>query len=161
MDKKELKKILKPLMKECVRELLMEEGMFKVLSEVVQPVRESRHQGLGQLEPQQLENVRKTYPQGTLLQDPQDTRRKIEENRKRMLDEIGKKGYLNGVNPFEGTEALAESQSPERQPGVVSDRQKVPPVIKDIDPADPGVDIRGIMNLAAGKWKTHMGGKGK
>ncbi len=160
MDKKELKKILKPLMKECVRELLMEEGMFKVLSEVVQPVREVRQQNLGQLEPQQLENVKKTYPQGTSLQDPQEAKRKIEENRKRMLDEIGRKGYLNGVNPFEGTTPLSEGQAPERQPAEVSTRAKVPPVLRDIDPTDPGIDIRGIMNLAAGKWKTHMGGKG-
>lgn len=159
MDKKDLKKILKPLMKECVRELLMEEGMLKVLTEVVDP-KESRRQNLGQLEPQQLENVKKTYPAGAMLQDPQEARRKIEENRKRMLQEIGKSGYLNGVNPFEGTTPLSEAQSPERQPGEVSTRSKVPPVLRDIDPGDPGVDIRGIMSLAAGKWKTHMGGKG-
>jgi hypothetical protein len=30
-----------------------------------------------------------------------------------------------------------------------------------VDPSDKGVDISGIMNMAAGKWKAHMGGKGK
>jgi len=161
MDKKDLKKLLKPLMKECIKELLMEEGMLKVISESVEPIRESRQQMLGQREPQQIEQARRTYPEGTLLQDQQEARKLFEEKRKRMLDEIGRSGYLNGVNPFEGTQALSEAQSPDRQSGVVSERQKLPPAIKDIDPSDPGVNITGIMNLAAGKWKMHLGGKGK
>ena len=33
--------------------------------------------------------------------------------------------------------------------------------LKDIDPTDPGIDISGIMDIASGKWKAHMGGKGK
>jgi len=160
MDKKDLKKLLKPLMKECVKELLMEEGMLKVISESVQPIRESRQQMLGQREPQQVEQAKRVHPEGTLLQDPQEAKKRIEENRKRMLDEIGKSGYLNGVNPFEGTQPLSESQSPERHSGEVTTRTKTVPVLKDRDPSDPGIDIKGIMSLAAGKWKTHMGGKG-
>jgi len=160
MDKKELKRILKPLMKECVRELLMEEGMLKVISESVEPISESRRAIIEQRESQQIESMNKTYPAGALLQDPQETKRKIEENRKRMLDEIGRSGYLNGVNPFEGTQPLSEGQSPERPPGKVSERQKMPPSMNSVDPSDPGINIKGIINLAAGKWKTHLGGKG-
>ena len=102
MDKKELKKLLKPLMKECVRELLMEEGMFKVLSEVIQPIRETKLHNLGQIEPQQALNNRKTFPSGTMLQDQQEAKRKIEENRKRISASnkgkihVGCKWWTNG-----------------------------------------------------------------
>lgn len=151
MDKKNLKKILKPLMKECVKELLMEEGMIKVLSEVMTPKQQS-----GQLDEHQLQNVKKTYPQGTILQDPQEAKIKIEETRKKMLEEIGKSGYLNGVNPFEGTQPLSEAQAPEKNPSIVSRSQRMPPAMNNFDPNDPGVNIKGIMSLAGGRWKTNL-----
>jgi len=152
MDKKELKKILKPLMKECVKELLMEEGMFKVLTESIRST--------------QTENIntgfeeKPTYQIKQKIDSQQDVKKQIQENHKRMLEEIGKSGYLNGVNPFEGVQALSEAQAPEKT-NVVTKNQKLPPSISNIDPNDPGVNISGIMNLAAGRWKSHLGGKGK
>lgn len=146
MDKKDLKKILKPLMKECIKELLVEEGLLKVLSESIESAPVMVEQRL--MQPKQNNS-------------DVDTKRLFEEKRKRMLDEIGKSAYLNGINPFEGTTPLEESQAPQIHAGIVSERQKIPPAMKDIDPSDPGVNISGIMNLAAGKWKMHLGGKGK
>lgn len=162
MDKKDLKKLLKPLMKECVKEILMEEGMLKVLNEVVQPKPSSI--GLGKLSPQQLENVKKTYPEGTILQDPEEARRKLKENHQKILNEIGNSGYVSaGFNPFANTAALDAALAPPDDSQInesVQAPRNVPPSMQNIDPNDPGVDIRGIMNIASGKWKKHMNGKG-
>lgn len=142
MDKQSLKKAIKPILKECVRELLIEEGLMKIVAEAAQPAKQQ------------------AVHRPQVSSGDEAVRKEIQENKKRMLDEIGKKGYLNGVNPFVGIEPISESQAPERQPVVVSERQKLPPAMKEVDPSDPGINITGIMNLAAGRWKAHMGGKG-
>ena len=129
MDKATLKKLLKPLMKECVREVLMEQGLNSIVSEVVQPA-------------QTKQTVVSNQPQ----QKPQ-----VNESRKKMLEEIGKSGYMNSrFDPFLNTKPLTESQAAEGVAGPMG----------SIDPSDPGIDISGFMNGNTNKWKALVGGKG-
>ena len=119
MKTNELKKILKPLIKQCIKEVIFEEGVLSgIISEVVKGVdtapviREQRQ-------------ISKPKPNNELA------KKKIQEQRKKMLDAIGRDS-LNGVNIFEGVEPARESnqQSP----------------LANINPGDPGVDISGLFN---------------
>jgi len=119
MKTNELKKVLKPLIKQCIKEVIFEEGVLSgIISEVVKGVDTApviREQ----------KQVSKPKPNNNLA------KKKIQEQRKKMLDAIGRDS-LNGVNIFEGVEPARESnqQSP----------------LANINPGDPGVDISGLFN---------------
>jgi len=134
MNIKEIKATLKPLIKECIREVLMEAGLSKMLTEA-------------KYEPEPVQAPVKK-------QEPSKQVQQISEGRKKMLEEIGKSGYMNNkFDPFAGTKALTESQSKEGP--------SMGP-LKDIDPSDPGVDISGLMNNSNKKvWNTLINGKAK
>jgi hypothetical protein len=126
MNTKELKSIIKPLIKECIKEVLLEEGLAKLISESKQPPA--------------IEKVKPST--------------QVNEQRKRMLDEIGKSGYVNNkFDPFSGTKPLTESQASNTGPNTGP--------LKDIDPSDPGVDISKLMNGNKKIWNALMGGKAK
>ena len=119
MKTNELKKVLKPLIKQCIKEVIFEEGVLSgIISEVVKGVdtapviREQRQ-------------ISKPKPNNELA------KKKIQEQRKKMLNAVGKGSY-NGVNVFEGVEPARESdqQSP----------------LANVAPGDPGVDISGLFN---------------
>ena len=133
MDKSELKKAIKPLIKECVREVLMEQGLLKIVSEstVVKP----------------KEPVAKAT-----RTEQAPTKKPVNENHRLMMEEIGRSGYLNSrFDPFSGTQALTEAQATGAATGPMS----------SVDPNDPGVDISNLMNGNKNVWKALVGGKGK
>jgi len=124
MKKSELKKVLKPLIKECVREVLLEETgvLAKVVSEVAsgmggQVITESRGEGAKFLQPKKA--------------PPPDNRKA----KKQLLDSIGKDAY-NGVNIFEGVDPITDKAPP---PGEKTPSNTSP--LRDMNPNDPGVDI--------------------
>jgi hypothetical protein len=124
MKKSELKKVLKPLIKECVREVLLEETgvLAKVVSEVAsgmggQVITESRSEGAKFLQPKKA--------------PPPDNRKA----KKQLLDSIGKDAY-NGVNIFEGVDPITDKAPP---PGEKTPSNTNP--LRDMNPHDPGVDI--------------------
>lgn len=133
MDTKEMKALLKPLIKQCIREVLMEEGLGKVIAEAKT---ETAKQPL-----QEKKVVQKQTPQ-------------VPEARKRMLEEIGRSGYTApNFDPFAGTKPLTEAQA---SGGPASGP------LANIDPSDPGVDISGLMNGNNKKiWNALVGGKAK
>jgi len=139
MKKADLKKVLKPIVKECIQEALLEEGLLSnVIAEVVK--------GLN-VQPL-VEQVQPEQPQAQVTEqkilDEEATRRKqkINETRKQMLDAIGKDSY-NGIDLFEGTDPMRESSNPHSP-------------LANTDPSDAGIDIS---NLLGNKkvWKTLAG----
>ncbi len=132
MNKTELKKILKPLIKQCIKEVIFEDGtLSNIVSEVAR--------GLG------------TTPVITEARTPDNKKMKLEseseaksrlERKRRMLDSIGRDAY-NGVDLFEGT-------SPAPDPG-----QSGRGALAGIDPKDPGVDITKF--ASSGVWKKLAG----
>jgi len=138
MKKNELKKLLKPLVKECIQEVLIEDGLLtEVVSQVASGM--SRPQ-TAQKKPddnlfnEDLQMKRKT----------QEVNKKLQEHRKRLLDSIGVDAY-NGVDLFEGTEPIRESRSV----GGTS----IPSTLGD-DPTDAGVDISSLLGQASKVWKA-------
>ena len=131
MNKTELKKILKPLIKQCIKEVIFEDGtLSNIVSEVAR--------GLG------------TAPVITETQTPKTQKMKLEsasdakarlQRKKQMLDAIGRESY-NGVDLFEGT-------TPAPAP-----TQQGHGALSGVDPRDPGVDITALPSSA---WKKLAG----
>jgi len=132
MKREQLKKLIKPIIKECIHEVIIESG---VLSNIVTEIAN----GMNAAHPTQhivSEQQTKTTQQAPNSQQSL-VREKMNEARKRLTKSMGSKTYSN---LFEGvTPTTAEPQA-----GALS----------DVDPADPGVDISGIVALGGKKWKS-------
>ena len=135
MKKEDLKKAIKPLVKECINEILIEEGLLSsVVSEVargLQPVLPPTHR------------VEPPPAQISTREQATKTRKKINEQRKRLMDSIGGDAY-NGVDLFENTAPLTQRESTAPRPGTV-----------DLgSAADSGVDISSLVGNASQVWKA-------
>ena len=122
MNKEQLKKTLRPMIKECIKEVIFEEGILSsIISEVVkgtsQPLVESRQP---------------TYQQPQV--DYEAKQRAEKERRRKILDSIGRDAY-NGVDLFEGTQPLKESRSTAPHGSKALD---------GIAPNDPGVNLSAL-----------------
>lgn len=141
MKKNELKQLIKPVVKECIQEVLIEEGL---LTEVVSQVT------AGLSRQPIVENAPKKTKESLFNEDLQmqrksrEANRKLQEHRRKLLDSIGQDAY-NGVDLFEGTEPMRESGTPgaSHRPNVLGD-----------DPNDSGVDISSILGNAGKIWQA-------
>ena len=90
MKKSELKKLIKPLVKECINEVLLEEGLLSnVVSEVAKGMQ-------GQT------IVSEAAPAPKPVVENKQKKQAALAQRKRLMDAIGNDAY-NGVDLFEGT----------------------------------------------------------
>ena len=141
MNKAQLKKLIKPVVKECIQEVLIEEGL---LTEVVSQV------AAGMKQQPIVENKQKKNNDNLFNEDLQMKRKtrevnqKLQEHRKKLLDSIGQDAY-NGVDLFEGTEPMKQGPAPgaAHRPNVLGD-----------DPSDAGVDISSLMGQASKVWQA-------
>ena len=136
MKKNDLKRMLKPLIKECVQEMILDEGLLKnIVSEVA-----SGMQGNLVTETKQT-RTREPMIEADMQERSDKARRKLNEHRKRLMDSIGKDAY-GGVNVFEGLEPM-KAQT-ETQAGSV-----------DLgDPNDSGVNLDSLLGNATKIWKA-------
>jgi len=141
MNKTQLKKLIKPVVKECIQEVLIEEGLLtEVVSQVTagmsrQPIVENKPKKRNdKLFNEDLQMKRKS----------REANKKLQEHRKKLLDSIGGDAY-NGVDLFEGTEPLRNTGAPGQahKPNVLGD-----------DPSDAGVDISSIMGNSSKIWQA-------
>lgn len=136
MKKEDLKKVLKPLVKQCINEVLLEEGLLStVIAEVMKGTGSVRIVETKQ--PQQIDN--------TVAREAK--RKQILERKKKLLDAIGKDSY-NGVNVFEGTTPTKSAPPP-------GETQTQGP-LSGVAPNDPGVDISALM-ASAHNWSKMVG----
>ena len=138
MKRSELKKMIKPIVKECVHETILNDGLLSnIISEVAS--------GLGNqfiIENKETVVPQETNENSVRMEQLKESQRA---SRKKLLDEIGKDAF-NGVDLFEGT-------SPIRDNGTPSATSQASP-LSGQDPNDAGVDISGIMALGGKNWKT-------
>ena len=135
MKKADLKKLIKPLVKECIHEVLIEEG---VLSNVVSEVAKGMQTNVVVENKKQDDRLFNEDLQ--MKRSQEEGRLKLQEYRKKLLEEVGTDAY-NGVDLFEGTTPMA-AQS-ESKAGSV-----------DLgDPSSSGVDISSLMGGASQVWK--------
>ena len=132
MNKTELKKILKPLIKQCIKEVIFEDGtLSNIVSEVAR--------GLGS--PPVITETQTPKPKKMKLESESDAKARLHRKRQ-MLDAIGRDAY-NGVDLFEGTTAAPPQE------------QKGKGALAGVDPRDPGVDITNFESSRM--WKKLAG----
>ena len=139
MNKKEIQKlkaILKPVVKECIREAIFEEGVLSTLvAEIVV--------GMG------TNTIVESRPEKPVVKrDDTAIRQAIQENKNKMLSAIAESSYANlgGVNIFEGTEPLSRGGNP-------NGGSSTSP-LANVDPKDKGVDIDSLVGLFGSKWNA-------
>ena len=137
MKKNDLKKIIKPLVKECINEILIEEGLLSnVVSEVAAGlsgtvISESRNQA----RPAAREEPHRATAK--------NTKKQINEYRQQLMDSIGSDAY-NGVDLFEGTAPMNSYEASTPKAGAV-----------DLgDPRDAGVNISSLVGDASKIWRA-------
>jgi len=141
MKRSELKNIIKPLVKECITEALIEEGLLSnVISEVMKG-----------MSPVITESAPITDPtagvQKAAMMEAQEAKLKqAKQDRRKLLDAIGNDSY-GGVDLFEGTSPAPAQRSPESQAASP---------LGGVAPGDPGVDISQFVGMGAHKWKALM-----
>ena len=137
MNKKELKSLIKPIVKECIQETLLEEGMLStIISEVVKGTSQTL-----------VESRQPSYQQQPQV-DYEAKQRAEKERRRKMLDSIGRDAY-NGVDLFEGTQPLQERRSTTNSP-----HGSKP--LDGIAPNDPGVNL-GALGVDTRLWSKLAG----
>jgi len=135
MNKNELKKVLKPLIKECIKEVLFEEE--GALSHIIKEV------AVGLSGKQQITETRAASPQRSKVND-----HKLKQRKKQLLDAIGKDAY-GGVNVFEGVTPAPSPSNSNSGRGPLS----------DVSPNDPGVDISSLFGDKAFVMSQRLMGK--
>jgi hypothetical protein len=126
VKRSDLKKVIKPLVKECIQEVLLEEGL---LSNVVSEVAKGLSTNVV---------VERAQPSPDKKRQQQSNDIQIAAQRKKMMETISKDAY-NGVDLFEGTTPIADGGAP-GAPDLGS-------------PSDAGVDISSIMGDSSQIWK--------
>ena len=142
MNKKELKQLIKPLVKECINEVLLQEGVLSsIISEVMIGTQGAVLQEQATPAPQKPTRQLETDEQA--MQRIQERQRQASNQKRKLLDAIGKDAY-NGVDLFEGTTPAPAPREGGRGP------------LSGVDPNDPGVDISSFMG-SGGSWKKLAG----
>ena len=129
--------MLKPLIKECIKEVIFEDGtLSSIVSEVAK--------GMGQ---QTIVETKQIFPtkQKPQYETDEQAKTRLDEKRNKMMDAVGAEAY-NGINLFEGT-TPAPAQTTDSGQGPLS----------DVDPKDAGVDISKVMSKSSAIWSKMVG----
>ena len=143
MKRSELKDLIKPIVKECIKESIFEDG---VLSNIIAEVAKGLQ---GTMIQEARTAPRQQTKQTDVIADIRKERSlEIEQARKKAIEEINREAF-RGVNIFEGTKPAApEPKGPTASgPGAA---------LSGIAPDDPGVDISGILALGGNAWSALM-----
>jgi hypothetical protein len=140
MKRSELKTILKPLIKQCVREALLEEGVLSsVVAEVVRGVSQPLVENKQTFSPD--DSKRQTLLEQQRRRIEEEKYQRLKEQKRKILDATGLDSTI-----FKDVKPLTEGGAPGASPS--------PGVLADTDPNDSGVDISGIMALGGNNWKN-------
>ncbi len=138
MKKDQLRKVLKPLIKECIKEAIFEEGVLSGLIKEVAAGLGSQHtivESAPVAESQDFSRQR--------VELQQEARAAMKEKKRRLEESMG--APFSGV--FENIEPLSSGGTPQREGTAQSP-------LAAYAPNDAGVDISSIMNLGGGQnWK--------
>jgi len=134
MKASEFKKILKPLVEQTVKEVLLHDGVLsKVVSEVARGLTTT-------LMSESSQSVRKTASNKNNDETEKEYLKKKQERIKRLNESMP---FETSV--FEGVSEMPKESSSGPLSGVAS--------------ADSGIDISAIQKLSSGKWKKLAGNK--
>ncbi len=131
MNKSDLKKALMPIIKECIREAIFEEGVLSgVITEVAQ--------GLGQINSSPQVTRKQASPDTQPSQAVIEAKKQLSEVKASLQQATGMQGIFEGTKPLPGGGGTNSQHGP----------------LRDKDPSDAGVDIGGLMKMTGG-W-SHL-----
>ena len=131
---------LKSIVKDCIKEVLFEEGILSnLVAEVAAGITKAQQRILESNSVQQKNINLAKKKQNEAAEE--EKRKQLLESKRKMLDAMGSRKM---ANVFEGTEPLRSGGEPNATPGTGP--------LTGRDPNDSGVDISGIFNLAGHKW---------
>ena len=137
MKKSDLKQLIKPMVKECIHEVLLEEGLLSnVVAEVAKGLQgnlvvEARRPAQPRSQPrEEMQRNRQA----------QKSREGLKEHRRKLMDAVGKDSY-GGIDLFEGTEPM-HAQEPQQGHADLG------------RPGDAGVDISSIFGNSSRIWEA-------
>ena len=135
MKKSQLKRVIKPIVEECINEVLLEKGLLSsIISEVVKGIQPLQQSPMQQ-RPVMQENKLMQQQRQELQEQKYEM---MKEQKRKLLDAAG-----FGVDVFSGTEPIEEAADPSNgQAGALS----------GVAPNDAGVNIEGIMAVANRDW---------
>ena len=135
MKKSQLKRVIKPIVQECLNEALLEKGLLSsIISEVVKGI-QPLQQSPVQQRPVMQENKLMQQQRQELQEQKYEM---MKEQKRKLLDAAG-----FGVDVFSGTQPIEEAADPSNgQAGALS----------GVAPNDAGVNIEGIMAVANRDW---------
>jgi hypothetical protein len=130
MKKSDLKQLIKPLVKECIHEVLLEEGLLSnVVSEVARGLRSNV-----------VMEAQSSPADPPIKQKAKQSRQQLQAHRKKLMEAIGSDAYA-GVDLFEGTQPMQQSEPKQGHADLG-------------DPRDGGVDISSIFGNASQIWEA-------
>lgn len=133
MKKSEFKKLLKPIVEECVKDVLLKEGFLsKVVSEVAKGLSSAM---ITEAKAPSYDSEQSQQQKNQVLEEQQ---RRVKAQKRKLLDATG-----FGTNIFEGTEAMPQAHATPTPGGALS----------GLDPNDSGIDLSGIMSISKRNWK--------
>ena len=128
MKKEELKKLLKPLIRECIIDLIKNDSevALTLLKESIGAIGDLSNAHTAITESKAISAEReKIFDIKRESKLKESEKRKIQESKERLLEAIGREAY-NGNNPFEGTDPLPTAEQESRaitsDPGVPVDK---------------------------------------
>lgn len=131
MKKEELKKALMPIIRECIREAIFEEGVLSgVITEVAQ--------GLTQINPPSESPLKQIVTTTQPSQAVIEAKKQLSEVKASLQQATGMQGIFEGTKPLPGGGGTNSQHGP----------------LRDKDPSDAGVDIGGLMKMTGG-W-SHL-----
>jgi hypothetical protein len=138
MNSNDLKKTLRPLVKQLVKETMQEE-LTTVISEIIKQTSSV----------QIVEQKQQAQPviNRQLQEERTAEKQKLIEERRKRLEEVTKGAY-GGINLFEGTTPAPAPRDTSGTKGAES----VASPLSGVDPHDSGVDISGLLRMTGG-WK--------
>lgn len=143
MNKKELKALIKPIVKECINEVLLQEGVLSsIISEVMIGTQAAV---LKEQAPAPSKPKRRLETDDEAMRRLQERKQQASNQKRKLLDAIGKDAY-GGVDLFEGTEPLNSGGNPDAG-------TQAQGALSGYAPDDAGVNIDGLLNIAGGAWK--------
>ena len=144
MKRSELKKLIQPIVEECVKDALLTSGLLtSVISEVVTGLQKGM---IVEAKSDQSDSPAITGQVEAAKTLSEAERKKILENKKKLLDAIGSDAY-NGIDVFEGTKPMKKGGVPSAKPsGGYSP-------FEGTDPNDPGVDISVLTQDSKRIWE--------
>ena len=136
MNSNDLKKTLRPLVKQLVKETMQEE-LTTVISEIIKQTSST----------QIVEQKQQPVINRKLQEERTAEKQKLIEERRKRLEEVTKGAY-GGINLFEGTTPAPAPRDTSGTKGAES----VASPLAGVDPSDSGVDISGLLRMTGG-WK--------